>query len=721
MNLHEFASRSLSRRLKGRQRGEYEKGKHLIREHGGPAVHPQDRSKTEKILESHGVSSIPKEDREIGFRGPASVKKRKEVLPKSPQVGGGRAYQRVGFGVDRSFGRQHHGLTHDARRGGHTKTVMETVLNPARRRAHQVRGGPTPHWWAVKHHMPPHKTGAEPGGESSPLAGREKLNRGLGPAAHPTKGKVAYVHPASVQPRGSSITPDSGGEQHVHYTGEGNIQPLSKGGGGSRMGGTVPKERVVGIGHRAAEALRRERSRHGEELHKENLSKYKKDLERYEDRKATQQGKRGSGRGPGTGKPSSARKRIWSSQYQRWIDAPTSGREESPVQHRKDWWEDDYSYPILGGGTTGTYAGGTGMSGFGSPRKPDKPKPLSADMIGTKKGLRKKYKEWKKTGETAFHHPDGTPKSSFQPSDELIRYHTARERNPWIRNMHDYHVLKNMGKAPRLPHEGGKHPADFNEFSDTPAQEHHRKNSSVHNELVKKHRLKSGQSYNVAEHGEPPRGVFHSWSGVGGGLTWRVLSPDEHWSRNRPSHNLHEFAVSVMKPPASSVHGPRHRGLLPGGAGWDSGSTYNTHVRYTPPEYKMKTRAYYAAPGKKGYRQQSPRTQRAEDRAEKGQIELNRTRRGRIHRGGGLTGPSEQHGQSYKGDPTWDGPKLPTKRPRGGPYMHEFYGPSINLRAFRPGHLEFGGRKTGGRGKKMMMPGHYRFHDRGGHTSIRED
>jgi len=43
------------------------------------------------------------------------------------------------------------------------------------------------------------------------------------------------------------------------------------------------------------------------------------------------------------------------------------------------------------------------------------------------------------------------------------------------------------------------------------------------------------------------------------------------------------------------------------------------------------------------------------------------------------------------------------------PSLQEFYGPTVNLRAFRPGHLEFGGRKTGGRGKKMMMPGHYKF------------
>ena len=41
--------------------------------------------------------------------------------------------------------------------------------------------------------------------------------------------------------------------------------------------------------------------------------------------------------------------------------------------------------------------------------------------------------------------------------------------------------------------------------------------------------------------------------------------------------------------------------------------------------------------------------------------------------------------------------------------LHEFYAPAINLRSFSPGHLEFGGRKTGGRGKKMMMPGHYKF------------
>ena len=42
------------------------------------------------------------------------------------------------------------------------------------------------------------------------------------------------------------------------------------------------------------------------------------------------------------------------------------------------------------------------------------------------------------------------------------------------------------------------------------------------------------------------------------------------------------------------------------------------------------------------------------------------------------------------------------------PYQ-EFYAPPINLRSYNPGHLEFDGRKRGGKGKKMMTPGFYHF------------
>ena len=49
------------------------------------------------------------------------------------------------------------------------------------------------------------------------------------------------------------------------------------------------------------------------------------------------------------------------------------------------------------------------------------------------------------------------------------------------------------------------------------------------------------------------------------------------------------------------------------------------------------------------------------------------------------------------------------KEIRKGSKMHEFYAPSIKLRSFRPGHLESDGRKRGGKGKKMMTPGNYKF------------
>ena len=661
-----------------------------------------------------------------------------------------------------------------------------------------------------------------------------------------------------------------------------------------------------------AESLRKERSKHGEGEHDMAMDSYKRDLARYEGDKKAQSGKRGGGRqrGPRTGEASSSARRIYDPKVGGWVDAKES--EKRPIQHGgfsfnpyKNQWE--------GGPHRGTTAGYAGGGGFQSaPKNPEKPEPLSNDKIGTKKGLRNKYKEWKKTGETAFHHPDGTPKSSFQPSDELIRYHTARERNPWIRTIHDYHVLKSRGKAPRLPHEGGKHPADFHEFgrltygrgpdktdhpdygrprrkgklasmphrdvrsiihyeqgpdkllqkqearrpswdrsrwrrdagpiaqkkaeiarskeqrrdrsskwehgwfgrpspdsyrsssfpyrrrlqeqdyegrtrrqggtidmeyniphtdhtpdyskgpeyptahgpahrdprmpywdksrrhypagthyedtkpyggrkrpmsredahwkslpfghglkefSDTPAQEHHRKNSSVHNELVKKHRLKSGQSYNVAEHGEPPRGVFHSWAGGGGGMTWRVLSPDEHWSRNRPSHNQHEFAnasknLRTNLEIAQLIQGGLHEDPRKATALRKEAANRNIgEGKFTGPLDHPEESRFRSA--KKAYRamNQKGRMQRIRD------THIDR----HYLRPRGQRPPLNP--RFTKGE--WDSSYEVQDEERE--HMHEFYGPSINLRSFRPGHLEFRGRKTGGRGKKMMMPGHYKF------------